>query len=115
MKLSFLMLFFFIQLFGADFITFKEYSKMLYENPRGISCKKCHGNDGGEQILGYYTKQGVKTPYIIPSIQNVGFERFKNSLLQYKDSKTIMPNYSLTDNEILALYNYIQQFNKGKK
>lgn len=49
-----------ISLFGADFITLKEYSKMLYENPRGISCKECHGADGSEQILGYYMKMVLK-------------------------------------------------------
>ena len=52
-----------LSLFGADFITLKEYAKMLYENPRGISCKECHGIDGSEQILGYYVKNNVKTAY----------------------------------------------------
>lgn len=88
---------------------------MLYENPRGISCKKCHGDDGSKQILGYYMKKRVKTPYTIPSIQNLSLAQFRNSLLERKDSKSIMPNYSLTDDEILTLYNYIQQFNKEKK
>lgn len=88
---------------------------MLYENPRGISCKKCHGNDGSEQILGYYLKKGIKTPYKIPSIQNLSFEKFKNSLNQTKNAKSIMPNYSLTNEEIVSLYNYINQFNKNKK
>ncbi len=104
-----------LNLSASDFITLKEYSKMLYENPRGISCKECHGIDGSEQILGYYIKKGVKTPYKIPSIQNLSFEEFKNSLKQSKDSKSIMPNYSLTDNEIITLYNYIKQFTKEKK
>ncbi|TKX30949.1 c-type cytochrome [Campylobacter estrildidarum] len=101
-------LFFTLSLFGSDFITPKEYAKMLYENPRGISCKKCHGSDGSEQILGYYINKGVKTAYKIPSIQNIGFKEFKNSLTETKSSKSIMPNYSLTDEEIISLYNYIK-------
>ncbi|TKX32502.1 c-type cytochrome [Campylobacter aviculae] len=105
-------LFLISNLFSADFITPKEYAKMLYENPRGISCKKCHGVDGSEQILGYYLKKGVKTAYKIPSIQNISFEDFKKSLNEIKNAKSIMPNYSLTDEEIVSLYNYIKQFNK---
>ena len=31
--------------FETSFITPFEYGKMLYENPRGISCAKCHGDD----------------------------------------------------------------------
>ncbi|EHN2731235.1 hypothetical protein KGG34_001311, partial [Campylobacter jejuni] len=50
MKIVLMFFLFSINLFGADFITLKEYSKMLYENPRGISCKECHGADGSEQI-----------------------------------------------------------------
>ncbi|EIQ1605782.1 hypothetical protein LUR78_001525, partial [Campylobacter jejuni] len=56
MKIVLMFFLFSISLFGADFITLKEYSKMLYENPRGISCKECHGANGSEQILGYYMK-----------------------------------------------------------
>ncbi|MBZ7939356.1 MULTISPECIES: c-type cytochrome [Campylobacter] len=115
MKILITFLFTTLTLFGSDFITPREYAKMLYENPRGISCKKCHGNDGSEQILGYYLKKGIKTPYKIPSIQNLSFEKFKNSLNQIKNAKSIMPNYSLTNEEIISLYNYISQFNKNKK
>ena len=104
-----------INLLAAEFITLREYSKMLYENPRGISCKQCHGSDGKEQILGYYIKNGEKIAYKIPSIQNLSFENFKNSLSQSKNAKSIMPNYSLTNDEIATLYNYIKQFNKDEK
>ncbi|EHT1335644.1 hypothetical protein KXE15_001293, partial [Campylobacter jejuni] len=50
-----------------------------------------------------------------PSIQNLSFENFKNSLNQSKDAKSIMPNYSLTNDEIVTLYNYIKQFSKEEK
>lgn len=101
-------------LLSADFITPKEYAKMLYENPRGISCKSCHGEDGSEQVLGHYVKDGVKKIFIVPNIQNLSFEEFRTSLSQFRNSKSIMPNYSLTDDEIAALYNYIRQ-EKEKK
>ncbi len=57
---------------------------MLYENPRGISCKECHGANGSEQILGYYMKNGIKTAYKVPSIQNLSFENFKILLIRVK-------------------------------
>ncbi|KGI57004.1 c-type cytochrome [Campylobacter sp. MIT 97-5078] len=100
---------------AEDFITLKEYAKMLYENPRGISCKECHGADGASQVLGYYTKKGEKEPFTVPSIQNLSFEAFKEALIEDKDTKSIMPTYSLTPSEIVTLYNYIQELNKEKK
>lgn len=101
--------------FGADFITQKEYAKMLYENPRGISCKQCHGKDGREQVLEYYIQKGVRKPFIVPNIQNISFKDFLHSLKEIKGAKNIMPTYSLTDDEIKVLYEYIQDFNKDKK
>ncbi|TNB57828.1 c-type cytochrome [Campylobacter helveticus] len=101
-------------LFSADFITQKEYAKMLYENPRGISCKKCHGAKGEGQILGYYMHKDKKKAYEIPSIQDLSFERFKEALTKEQDVKSIMPNYSLTNDEIITLYNYIKQVSKEK-
>ena len=104
-----------VWLFSADFITQKEYAKMLYENPRGISCKECHGKDGKEQILEYFTQKGEKKPFIVPNIQNVSFEEFTLSLSEVKDAKSIMPTYSLTNDEIKTLYTYIQDLKKEKK
>lgn len=101
--------------FAADFITQKEYAKMLYENPRGISCKQCHGNDGREQVLEYFTHKGKKTPFVVPSIQSVEYADFERSLAQSKDAKSIMPTYSLTKQEIKTLFTYIQDFKKDKK
>lgn len=99
-----------VPFFAADFITQKEYAKMLYENPRGISCKECHGKDGKEQILEYFTHKGTKKPFVVPNIQNVSFEDFASSLSKTKEAKSIMPTYSLTNDEIKALYAYIQDF-----
>ncbi|WP_297193094.1 hypothetical protein [uncultured Campylobacter sp.] len=105
---------FFLQanLQANDFISAKEYSKMLYENPRGIGCNKCHGANGEMQILGHYEKKGKRTAFVVPSIQNLGFEEFKKSLNETKEASSIMPSYSLTENEILVLYNYIQEKTK---
>lgn len=113
--MRFLFLFFFLTcvgLFAEDFITPKEYAKMLYENPRGISCKECHGVKGEEQILGRYISKGLTKTYLVPNIQNLSFEEFKRSLTEQRSVKSIMPDYSLTDNEIITLYNYIKLVTK---
>lgn len=115
MKVKFLFLCAAVWLFGADFITQKEYAKMLYENPRGISCKECHGESGKEQILEYFTHKGKKKPFIVPNIQSVSFDDFVRSLSQTRQAKSIMPTYSLTNEEIKALYAYIQDLSKGKR
>lgn len=114
MRLVFLSLFA-LNLFAEDFISFQEYAKMLYENPRGISCKECHGEDGSAQTLGYFTHKGERKPFIVPSIQNLSFESFLKSLKEIKDAKSIMPTYSLTDEEIKVLYTYLETLREEKK
>lgn len=101
--------------FADDFITQKEYAKMLYENPRGISCKSCHGTDGREQTLEFYTHKGIRKAFLVPNIQNTSFEDFAKSLNEAKPAKSVMPTYSLTAQEIKALYAYIQDFKANKK
>ncbi|WP_415711008.1 c-type cytochrome, partial [Campylobacter armoricus] len=97
---------FFCGIWAEDFISPKEYQESLYQNPRGISCAKCHG-DGSQQVLGYYTKNGEKFPFIIPSIKKIGYKRFRDVLIQPQEAKSIMPTYSLTEQEIKSLYDYI--------
>lgn len=105
-----LLLMMILPVFAEDFITQKEYARMLYENPRGISCKSCHGVDGREQVLEYYTHKGTRKAFIVPNIQNTSIEKFTKSLNSPKSAKSIMPTYSLTAQEIRALYAYIQDF-----
>lgn len=114
MKIIFLCFCLCFLVFAEDFITAKEYAKMLYENPRGISCKKCHGEDGSEQVLEYFMQKGERKAFVIKSIQNLSFEEFKTALEEPKDTKSIMPSYSLTSEEINALYAYIDDLNKEK-
>lgn len=112
MKFLFFFIFFSLSIFGADFISPKEYQESLYKNPRGISCAKCHGN-GEEQILGYYTYKGKKTAFVVPNIKNLDYNYFKSYLNKTQETKSIMPTYSLTEEEILSLYKYIT--NKTKE
>ncbi|EDM24405.1 c-type cytochrome [Caminibacter mediatlanticus] len=118
MKLSVIFLLITFSFSQEWFITNYEYGKMLYHNPRGISCAKCHGeNAKGKIIAKYYiTKNNKKIlkKIIAPNISNITFEKLKKTLFPKKDILTIMPKYSyLTENEVEAIYLYLKS--KGKK
>ncbi len=91
------------------FITPQEYGANLYENPRGIGCIKCHGQDGEETLLASYIHKGKEKHLIVPRINNLEFDAFKLALS--KDG-SIMPKYNLTDEEINAIYLFITSRNK---
>ncbi len=96
-----------------SFITKMEYATMLYQNPRGIGCDKCHGIKGEGTIIAKYKEKGEIKYLKAPSINNLSrkefFQVFKNK--KYK----IMPKYFLTNKEINTLYLYLQKINKKTK
>ena len=118
--------------FDNSFITQYEYGKMLYNNPRGISCNKCHANDAKGKIISTFTHRLNKKKYICSietdDITNISYEKFLMALdpsiekikkkfdktqicakLTYKNS---MPTYFLTQDELKSIYFYIS--NRGK-
>ena len=110
MRSVFLILLFCVAIFGADFITKTEYAKMLYLNPRGIGCDKCHGAKGEGSLISKYKhfeKKANKTvddELRAPKINDIDFESFKAALTK---PKGVMPSYFLTDEETTILYEYI--------
>ena len=110
MRSVFLILFFCVAIFGADFITKTEYAKMLYLNPRGIGCDKCHGAKGEGSLISKYKHFDKKTNKTVddelraPKINDIDFESFKAALTK---PKGVMPSYFLTDEETTILYEYI--------
>ena len=115
-----------------SFITKKEYGKMLYNNPRGISCKKCHGDDARGKVISKY-KHTVKDDIyncIVKTydITNISFKDFKYKLNPNNKIKKIdfekddicqkmiyghiMPKYFLTNDELDSLYFYIKNINE---
>ncbi len=104
----------------SSFITEMEYSSLLYQNPRGIGCHKCHGLKGEGKLIAKYKetkhlKEGekvitIKIPkeFRAPAINRLTYSEFKKAL-----NSTIrgMPKYYLTEKEIKALYFYLQQVN----
>ncbi|HHD81820.1 MAG TPA: c-type cytochrome [Campylobacterales bacterium] len=93
---------------------------MLYANPRGISCKQCHGKTGkgGQTIAKYYDKK--RNPKILRGVDITSYslKELKASLKnEYKVNNRIkyhkiMPMYYLTDAEIKAIYDFLQYSNK---
>ena len=110
MRSVFWILLFCVAIFGADFITKTEYAKMLYLNPRGIGCDKCHGAKGEGSLISKYKHFDKKTNKTVddelraPKINDIDFESFKAALTK---PKGVMPSYFLTDEETTILYEYI--------
>ena len=110
MRSVFLILLFCMAIFGADFITKTEYAKMLYLNPRGIGCDKCHGAKGEGSLISKYKNFDKKANKTVddelraPKINDIDFESFKAALTK---PKGVMPSYFLTDEETTILYEYI--------
>ena len=97
---------------------------MLYKNPRGISCAKCHGREGrgGAKIAKYYDEN--RNPKILKGVNILGYtlEELTASLSNRHRDKNhkrvkhkVMPMYYLTKSETEAIYSYLQQVNKKKK
>jgi hypothetical protein len=98
------------------FITTYEYGQMLYNNPRGIGCNKCHGDDAKGKILGKYTTKKKKIITVeAPDISEVDFDKFLEVLTIKSKKSLVMPTYFLTTEELKSLYYYIVNANKRKK
>ncbi len=99
-------------LLGAneDFISHYEYGEMLYNNPRGVSCSQCHGKDGaGTTIVEFrdiHGKQAIKGS----DIRKDSLQAMIKSVSSYHE---IMPRYYLTDEEVKAIYDYLQKKNEN--
>ncbi len=109
MPIVFMLFLYMSSLMAEDFITPFEYGKMLYQNPRGIGCDKCHGIRGGGQIIARYEEGNQTKQLVAPAIYNLTRVQFLNKV--NKKSK-VMPTYFLTSDEIKSLYYYINEVNK---
>jgi len=111
-----------------SFITKFEYGEMLYNNPRGIGCNTCHGDNAqGKRIVSFshiYDKKKYDCVLEVPNIKNVEYDIFFEKVNSKKNPKkhfeknqvceklvykaSIMPTYFLVDEEINAIYYYIK-------
>jgi len=118
--------------FEDSFITQYEYGKMLYKNPRGISCNKCHGDDAkGKEIVSFKHTKNKKTytcTIATKDITNISYSKFLQTLdpklkkpkKKFKKEQVCekitygnsMPTYFLTEDELKSIYFYLT--NKDK-
>jgi len=98
-------------LLGAneDFISHYEYGEMLYANPRGVSCFQCHGKDGSGRIIVEFRDIHGKKTIQGPDIRQEDLSSMIKSVNSYHK---IMPRYYLTDEEVKAIYDYLQKKNE---
>lgn len=106
MRYLFFIAILFSSLFAEDFISKIEYEKLLYKNPRGIGCNNCHGEKGEGSVIARYIHKGKNKELIAPPISNISREKF---YLALSNPKSIMPIYSLVDDEIESLYNFVNK------
>ncbi|CAA6800924.1 MAG: Putative periplasmic protein [uncultured Sulfurovum sp.] len=107
---------------SESFLSSVEYGKMLYKNPRGISCSQCHGKTGkgGQVIAKFYDKK--KNPKLLKGVDITSYSlkdltaSLKNEYRENNKRKPhkIMPMYYLTTEEIQAIFDYLQYSNKQK-
>ncbi len=97
--------------FSEDsFLTAYEYGEMLYENPRGIGCDKCHGDRGEGKIIAKYKHKKIEKELFAPEINTLNYNSFSTSFNKIKKSD-IMPKYFLTKKEIKTLFLYLKEKN----
>jgi mono/diheme cytochrome c family protein len=97
---------------GEDFISDFEYGQMLYQNPRGISCAACHGEEGeGKEIVSY--RENNETVII------KGVDIRESTLPEIEAvvarNHPVMPKYYLTHEEVKAIYHYLQEAAQQKE
>jgi uncharacterized protein YebE (UPF0316 family) len=88
------------------FLNRYEYGRALYNNPRGVSCKNCHQANGEKRIILIYTKRKKEKKIISKDIKKLSFIKFSKKL--NGNSKSIMPTYYLSNDEIFSIYYYLQ-------
>ena len=92
-----------------DFISHYEYGQMLYKYPRGVSCVECHGEAGEGKVIVEFRDIHGKQEIRGSDIRQKSLSEMINALNSYHE---IMPRYYLTDEEIKAIHDFIQERNK---
>ncbi len=96
----------------SSFITQEEYSTQLYHSPLGIGCHLCHGEKGEGKIVAKYKHKNHLKDFKGPAINTLSYQEFYTALTERQRG---MPRYFLIEDEIKALYYYLEQRNKLKK
>ncbi len=93
-----------------SFISDYEYGQMLYNNPRGVSCLECHGENGEGKSIVHYQDIHSKVAIKGADIRKKTLQEMIRSVSAYHK---VMPRYYLTDDEVKAIYEYLQKKNEA--
>lgn len=94
-----------------DFISHYEYGEMLYNNPRGVSCSQCHGISGeGKEIVQYQDIHGKE----VLKGADIRDKTLKEMIVSVNSYHKVMPRYYLTNEEVKAIYDYLQKKNENR-
>ena len=93
-----------------SFITDYEYGEMLYSNPRGVSCVQCHGENGEGKVI--VTYQGMDGKVTLKGA-DIRKKTLEEMIYASKSYHKVMPRYYLTDDEVSAIYEYLQKRNES--
>jgi hypothetical protein len=95
---------------GSNFLTLFEYSKMLYNNPKGISCVTCHGSRGERRhyIKYFHERKGRDVQITFSPLYEMPYKKFKKALIE---NRRLMPKYILSEPEVKSLYYYVLKIN----
>jgi len=115
MKILLLCFLIFLSVEADDgFLSNDEYAKMLYQNPRGIGCNKCHGERGEGGLIA--TNKIVKKDKSVltqeiraPQINSLKMKNFKKA---FSKKQKYMPTYYLSDSELAYIYFYLIKHKK---
>ena len=94
---------------NEDFISHYEYGEMLYANPRGVSCAQCHGEKGEGKVIVTY-REGNEEKVIKGT--DIRRESLVKMIQSVNVDHPIMPRYYLTNEEVKAIYDYLQEKNQ---
>jgi hypothetical protein len=98
-----------------SFITKYEYGQMLFENPRGIGCVKCHGQKAqGSLIAQYKDRKGDIKQIVAPQIKGISWEKFQKVLSAKENKSLVMPTYFLTKEELVSIHFYLNNLKEDE-
>jgi hypothetical protein len=98
-----------------SFITQYEYGQMLFENPRGIGCVKCHGTKAqGTTIASYQDKKGNVKKIMAPKIAGISLKKFEKVLSAKENKSLVMPTYFLTKEELVSIHFYLNNLKEDE-
>jgi mono/diheme cytochrome c family protein len=93
-----------------DFISHYEYGEMLYNNPRGVSCSQCHGKMGEGKVIVQY--QDIDEKKVLKGA-DIRTKTLKEMITSVNSYHKVMPRYYLTDEEVKAIYDYLEKKNNN--